>query len=227
MSARTGEQVPEARQPVARGGETSQTLDRGLRLLHLVADAPGGLTVTEAANRLGIGRAAVYRLVGALAGHGMLRRDSDGRLRLGAGVLHLARRAQPLLAEGALPALRDLAELAGATAHLTVVEGGEGVALAVVEPSWTSFHVAYRTGARHPLERGAAGRAILAGRAGAAGPVATSGELQAGAYGVAAPVLGVPGLEASVGVVALAPLDVETVGARVLAAATAIAEALG
>ncbi|MFG1916438.1 IclR family transcriptional regulator [Micromonospora sp. NPDC048898] len=209
-----------------RAGETSQTLDRGLRLLHLVADAPGGLTVTEAANRLGIGRAAVYRLVGPLTGHGMLRRDSDGRLRLGAGLLHLARRAQPLLAEGALPALRRLAEKAGATAHLTVVEGGEGVALAVVEPSWTSFHVAYRTGARHPLDRGAAGRAILAGRAGMTDPISSSGELQAGAYGVAAPVLGVPGLEASVGVVALAPLDVDTIGPQVLAAATAITTAL-
>ncbi|MEU8260893.1 helix-turn-helix domain-containing protein [Micromonospora sp. NPDC048999] len=210
----------------ARTGETAQTLDRGLRLLHLVADAPGGLTVTEAANRLGVGRAAVYRLVGALTDHGMLRRDGTGRLRLGAGVLHLARRAQPLLAEGALPALRRLAEQAGATAHLTVVEGGEGVALAVVEPSWTSFHVAYRTGSRHPLERGAAGRAILAGRAGVAGPVSTRGELQSGAYGVAAPVLGVPGLEASVGVVSLAPLDVEVVGAQVAAAAAAITTAL-
>ncbi|GAA2718263.1 IclR family transcriptional regulator [Micromonospora olivasterospora] len=210
----------------ARAGETAQTLDRGLRLLHLVADAPGGLTVTEAAHRLGIGRAAVYRLAGALSGHGMVRRDADGRLRLGAGVLHLARRAQPLLAEGALPALRRLAEQAGATAHLTVVEGGEGVALAVVEPSWTSFHVAYRTGTRHPLERGAAGRAILAGRAGSGGPVNTTGELQPGAYGVAAPVLGVPGLEASVGVVALAPLDVAQVGALVTAAATDIATAL-
>nr|WP_212808761.1 helix-turn-helix domain-containing protein [Micromonospora endophytica] len=206
--------------------ETAQTLDRGLRLLHLVAETPGGLTVTEAATRLGIGRAAVYRLVAPLAEHGLLRRDTAGRLRLGAGVLQLARQAQPLLAEGALPALRRLAEQAGATAHLTVVEGGEGVALAVVEPSWTSFHVAYRTGARHPLERGAAGQAILAGRTGAAGPVNTVGELQPGAYGVAAPVLGVPGLEASVGVVALAPLDAETVGAQVLAAATAIATAL-
>ncbi|MFV2099571.1 IclR family transcriptional regulator [Micromonospora sp. LOL_024] len=212
--------------PAAPGGEASQTLDRGLRLLRLVAEAPGGLTVTEAANRLGIGRAAVYRLVGPLVGHGMLRRDADGRLRLGTGVLHLARRAQPLLADGALPALRRLAEQAGATAHLTVVEGGEGVALAVVEPSWTSFHVAYRTGARHPLERGAAGRAILAGRSGQSGPVSTVGELQTGAYGVAAPVCGVPGLEASVGVIALAPLDAEAVGAQVLAAATAIAEDL-
>ncbi|WBC12808.1 helix-turn-helix domain-containing protein [Micromonospora sp. WMMA1998] len=210
----------------ARPGETAQTLDRGLRLLHLVADAPGGLTVTEAAQRLGIGRAAVYRLVGALTGHGMLRRDGEGRLRIGVGVLHLARRAQPLLAEGALPALRRLAERTGATAHLTVVEGGEGVALAVVEPSWTAFHVAYRTGSRHPLERGAAGRAVLAGRAGEPGPVSTNGELQSGAYGVAAPVLGVPGLEGSVGVVSLTPLDVTEVGAQVTAAAEAVATAL-
>ncbi|PWR12054.1 IclR family transcriptional regulator, partial [Micromonospora sicca] len=61
----------------------------------------------------------------------------------------------------------------------------------------------------------------------AAGPVSTSGELQSGAYGVAAPVLGVPGLEASVGVVSLAPLDVEVVGPQVTTAATTIATALG
>lgn len=209
-----------------RAAETAQTLDRGLRLLHLVADAPDGLTVTEAAVRLGVGRAVIYRLVGALTQHGMVRRDPAGRLRLGAGVLHLARRAQPLLAEGALPALRRLAEQAGATAHLTVVEGGEAVAIAVVEPSWTSFHVAYRTGYRHPLDRGAAGQAILAGRAGQPDPVATSGELQPGAYGVAAPILGVPGLEASVGVVAFAPLAVGGVGEQIRTAAQAIGQAL-
>lgn len=204
----------------------AQTLDRGLRLLHLVAEAPDGLTVTEAAARLGVGRAVVYRLVGALTAHGMVRRDGGGRLRLGVGLLHLARRAQPLLADAALPALRRLAEQVGATAHLTVAEEGEAVAVAVVEPSWTAFHVAYRTGSRHPLERGAAGRAILAGRAGETGPLATTGELQPGAYGVAAPVLGVEGLEASVGVVALAPLDTGAVGPQVLAAASTVAEAL-
>ncbi|MEH1130431.1 IclR family transcriptional regulator [Micromonospora sp. CPCC 206061] len=209
-----------------RPAETAQTLDRGLRLLHLVADAPGGLTVTEAAARLGVGRAVVYRLVGALAEHGMVRRDSRGRLRLGAGVLHLARRAQPLLADAALPTLRGLAERIGATAHLTVAEGTEAVAVAVVEPSWTAFHVAYRAGSRHPLDRGAAGRAILAGRRGVAAPVATSGELQPGAHGVAAPVLGVEGLEASVGVVAMSALDVATVGPLVRAAADEVAVAL-
>jgi len=210
----------------ARPAETAQTLDRGLRLLHLVADMPGGLTVTEAASRLGVGRTVVYRLVGTLSEHGLIRRDAEGRLRLGAGLLHLARRAQPLIADAALPPLRRLAEQVGATAHLTIADGAEAVALVVVEPSWTAFHVAYRTGSRHPLERGAAGQAILAGRRGDTTPIATAGELQPGAYGVAAPVLGVDGVEASVGVVALAPLDTATVAPQVLATATAVAQAL-
>ena len=50
----------------------------------------------------------------------------------------------------------------GCTAHLTIADGDEALALAVIEPSWTDFHVSYRVGARHPLDRGAAGRAILA-----------------------------------------------------------------
>jgi DNA-binding IclR family transcriptional regulator len=206
--------------------ETAQTLDRGLRLLHLVADTPAGVTVTEAANHLGVGRAVVYRLAGSLIAHGFVRRDRGGRLRLGAGLLQLARRAQPLVADAALPALRRLAEDIGATTHLTVAEGSEGVALVVVEPTWTQFHVAYRTGSRHPLDRGAAGRAILAGRRGDDDAVASEGELQPGAHGVAAPVLGVEGLEASVGVVALAPLDLAVVGPRVTATAGAVARAL-
>jgi DNA-binding IclR family transcriptional regulator len=132
-----------------------------------------------------------------------------------------------LVADAALPGLRRLAEHVGATAHLTVAEGGEAVALLVVEPSWTQFHVAYRAGSRHPLDRGAAGRAIIAGRQGSAGHVVSEGELQPGAHGVAAPVIGVEGLEASVGVVALSPLDVDQVGPLVVAAAATLARALG
>jgi hypothetical protein len=206
--------------------ETAQTLDRGLRLLHLVAEAPAGLTVSEAAARLGVARAVIYRLAGTLVAHGLLRRDAAGRLRLGAGVLHLARRAQPLVAEAALPALRRLAEQVGATAHLTIAEGHEAVALAVVEPSWTQFHVAYRTGSRHPLDRGAAGRAILAGRQGRWEYVTSAGELQPGAHGIAAGIPGPDGLDASVGVVTLGPLDPQVVGPTVVAAAAELARAL-
>jgi DNA-binding IclR family transcriptional regulator len=214
------------------GAETSQTLDRGLRVLRLLAESSSGLTVTELATRLGVNRTVVYRLLATLEQHGLARRASDGRARLGLGVLQLSRRVQPLLRDAALPSLRRLAEDVGATAHLTVVDSGEALAVAVVEPSWTDYHVAYRVGSRHPLDRGAAGRAILAARAtiGGAPPdppyLLSEGELQPGAHGVAAPLLGVPGVEASVGVVALGELEEATVGSHVVATAAEIAAAL-
>ena len=46
--------------------ETAQTLDRGLRVLTILAATPGGLTVTEISTRLEINRTVVYRLVSTL-----------------------------------------------------------------------------------------------------------------------------------------------------------------
>jgi len=225
---------------MSSGRETSQTLDRGLRMLEVLA---GGeeLSVSDLAGRLGVSRPAVYRLSATLEQHGLVVRLDSGRLRLGLGVLALARAVTPRLAKVAIPLLRHLAEETGATAHLTVAEVGSGsvsgltpgseeaVAVAVVEPSHTAIHVAYRVGSRHRLDRGAAGRAILAARRGdGASYVVTEGELQSGAIGIAAPVLGVAGLEASVGLVAIgASLDRQRAGPRVVATAAALTAALG
>ncbi|MDF1606464.1 helix-turn-helix domain-containing protein [Nocardioides sp. YIM 152315] len=211
--------------------EISQTLDRGLRVLDaLVAAAPDGLTITELAARLDVNRTIVHRLVGTLARHALVRRDASGRLRIGLGALRIASAVRPLLREVATPVLRRLAEEVGATAHLTIAEGEEAHALVVVEPTWTDFHVGYRVGSRHPLGQGAAGRAILLGRSGdgdATPYVLTLGELQTGARGMAAPVRGVPGLEASVGVVTLdTGLDEGAVGPEVQRAAAEVSARL-
>ena len=211
--------------------ETSQTLDRGLKVLAVLAATPNGFTVTELASAVGVNRTVVYRLVTTLEQHGLARRDAAGRLHVGLGVLTLARGLQPVLRQLATPVLRALAEDLGATAHLTLADGGEALAIAVVEPSWTDFHVAYRVGARHPLQVGAAGRAILLGRGSADGTkadrfVQTAGELQPGARGLASPVLGVDGLEASVGIVTLGDLDATVAGPRVTAAADEVAARL-
>lgn len=207
--------------------ETSQTLDRGLRVLKVLAECPEGLTVTEIAGRLAVNRTVVYRLISTLEQHGLVRRDARGRLYVGLGVLHLASAVQPLLRDLAVPVLRSLAEAIGSTAHLTVADGDEALALAVVEPTWTDFHVAYRIGSRHPLTQGAAGKAIrLTDPAGPAFAV-TSGELQSGAYGLAAPVRGVEGLAASIGIVTLdGAIDESVVAPRVIAAAEEIAARL-
>jgi DNA-binding IclR family transcriptional regulator len=207
--------------------ETAQTLDRGLRVLSILAATPGGLTVTEISTRLDINRTVIYRLVSTLEQHALIRRDGRGRVHVGLGVLQLASGVQPVLRDLAIPILRTLAEEVGCTAHLTVADGDEALALAVVEPSWTDFHVAYRVGSRHQLRRGAAGKAILLGREDDPAPYAvTSGELQTGASGLAAPVHGVEGLDASVGIVTLGELDVEALGPKVAAAADEVARAL-
>ena len=211
--------------------ETSQTLDRGLQVLEAVAGAPDGLTVTELAATLGIGRTVVYRLVVTLEQHAFLRRSADGRCRLGLGVLAMGRQVQPVVRDTAVPALRLLADAVNATAILTVVDGQEAQAAVVVEPSRSDVHVASRPGSRQPLENSAAGRAILAARTTVGRPldppwVVATGDGPQGAYGIAVPVLGVPGLEASVGVLALRELNESDVGPRVARAAGEIARAL-
>ena len=207
--------------------ETSQTLDRGLRVLKELSDSPEGLTVTELSGRLDVNRTVVHRLVSTLEQHGLVRRDARSRLFVGLGVLHLASGVQPLLRDLAMPVLRRLAESIGSTAHLTVADGDEALALAVVEPTWTDFHVAYRVGARHPLSQGAAGKAIALLDAGGPAYAVTSGELESGARGLAAPVLGVEGLRASVGVVTLdGAIDEDAVAPQVVAAAREVAERL-
>lgn len=211
--------------------ETVQTLDRGLRLLDALATTPNGRTVGELAVDLEISRPVVYRLVATLERHRLVRRDAEGLVRLGFGLLELARDVAPHLRSLAQGPLRALSEDVGATAHLTVVDAGEALAVAVAEPRRTDMHVAYREGTRHALGLGAAGQAILLARRGAEPArarrwVATAGELQPGATGVAAPIIGVTGLEASVGVVALGALDVDRVGPRVAEAAGQIAAAV-
>lgn len=208
--------------------ESSQTLDRGLRVLRALAGAPAGLTVTELAAQVGVNRTVVYRLVTTLESHSLARRDTGGRLHVGLGVLALSQGILPVLRERAAPVLRRLAEDLGATAHLTVADGAEALAIAVIEPTWTEFHVAYRVGSRHSLDRGAAGRAIRLAWEDEPGEeyVETVAELQSGARGVAAPVLGVEGIDASVGIVTLGEVDGDAAGRRVVAAAAELASRL-
>ena len=183
--------------------------------------------MTELAAALGVNRTVVYRLVTTLERRSLVRRDGHGHLHVGLGILHLAAAVHPVLRDLALPVLRELAEEVGATAHLTVAEGDERWRWPVVEPSWTDFHVAYRVGRgtrspAAPRARRSCSAAPTTRRRG----LVTTGELQSGAWGLAAPVSRVEGLEASVGVICLEEIDEQHWGPRVVEAAARLAAGL-
>ncbi|NLU64365.1 helix-turn-helix domain-containing protein [Rhodococcus sp. HNM0563] len=222
---------------------TLQTLDRGLRALEIISQRPGGISIAELAAELDVARAISYRIVATLEAHSLVARTEDGRIRLSAGTAILGLRFHPRLREVAQPLLRELAQQTSATAFLSMLEGDECVVIAVAEPDSGILRVGYRLGTRHPVSRGAAGIAILAGRPAADsdtdqvrqarrdGFSITAGELEHGAVGVAAGV-GTPldhdglGFESSVGVVAIEGLDTDIAAAAVVKIAARIAALL-
>ena len=66
-------------------GEISQTLDRGLRVLDVLAASPDGLTMTELAARMEVNRTIVHRLVATLETRALVRREGDLRQALDGG----------------------------------------------------------------------------------------------------------------------------------------------
>ncbi len=217
----------------------SKTLDRGLSVLDTLAAARDGLNISAIAACLGIHRTSAYRLLGTLRERRLVSVSADGRYHLGVRLLELAANVAADLRSLAVPELGRLANAIGATAFLAVLDGADAVAVSVIEPRRTRLHVAYRVGSRHPADLGADGLAILAGRprsegeraaitaARAAGYASSAGELQAGAYGIAAPVIRRDRpAEASVGVVAMYALDAAAVAPRVIETARCVGRAL-
>ena len=209
--------------------ETSQTLDRGLRVLEVLAEHPEGLTVTELSQKLGVGRTVAYRLVVTLEAHSLLRRSTDGKCRLGLGLLALARVIQPLVREASGPALRMLAEALGCTAYLMIADANDGLVALVSEPNRSEMHVSMRIGARSPLEGSAGGRAILAARTAAGRPLDPPwvvANLEGGTHGLAVPLTAIAGLEASVGVISSREFAEAEFGARITRTAQEISRML-
>src|SRR6476661_6067788 len=175
----------------------AHTLDRGLQALEMVAAAPGGMTMQEVADRLEVHRTIAHRLLGTLADHHLIARGPDNRFRAGGGLTALASGVQGALRDTAAPIMRELADELESTVALLIREGDEVVAIAVASPTKAAYHLAFRTGSRHPLGRGSAGIALLSAlparpderpevtRARAQGFSVSKGEVEPGAHGLA------------------------------------------
>ncbi|WP_405464444.1 IclR family transcriptional regulator [Streptomyces jietaisiensis] len=103
----------------------SQTVDRALSILPLLAEGPADLG--GVAERLGVHKSTALRLLRTLHEHGLVYRQSDQRYRLGARLFALAQEAMENLdiREIAHPHLVALNEECGHTVHLAVHEENE------------------------------------------------------------------------------------------------------
>lgn len=231
-------QAPSRPDDSREGG--SKTLDNGIGLLQALARHPDGLTVTALARECGVHRTVAYRLLRSLTRAQLVEQRRDGTYVLGLGVLEMAGSVRATLQDAAAAPLRQLADDAHATAFLAVRQGDDVVSVSVVEPAVTGVHVSYRVGQRHPADVGADGMALLAGEPPVDGEradvtqgreqgyVVSQGEIERGAWGLAAPVTSRAGTTvASVGVVALRALPEGQVAPLVTATARTIGQRVG
>ncbi|UNO40180.1 IclR family transcriptional regulator [Streptomyces sp. MST-110588] len=111
----------------------SQTVDRALSILPLLAEGPANLE--QVAGRLGVHKSTALRLLRTLHAHGIVYRQADQRYRLGARLFALAQEAVENLdvREIAHPHLVELNEQCGHTVHLAVYEENEVLYIDKVE----------------------------------------------------------------------------------------------
>lgn len=183
-------------------GARSQTLDRGIRLLELLAGSVRPMTIAQLVEATGLHRSIIYRLLRTLEDRRLVSRDLGDTYRLGYGLVALT---SGLVHDMSSVATFDLQQLADATdlaAFVVVREGDEAMTLVVVEPTAPGSMFSLRIGYRHPVDQGAPGTALLALTPPSAqdsaavrqvrerGWASSSGEVMDGVHSVAAPLHG-------------------------------------
>src|SRR2546427_414731 len=147
----------------------SQSLDRALTLMDALAEGPQ--TLDQLAERVGVHKSTVLRLLRTLEAPRFVQRDGIRFYRLGTALFDLAHRALEdrdvrRLVE---PALRELNAATGHTVHLASYEGGEVIYIDKYE-SRHNVRMYSRIGKRAPLHCTAVAKALVAALPEAARP---------------------------------------------------------
>jgi DNA-binding IclR family transcriptional regulator len=139
----------------------SQTVDRALSILPLLAQGPADLG--QVAHRLDVHKSTALRLLRTLHEHGLVHRQQDQRYRLGARLFALAQEAIENLdvREIAHPYLVGLNEQIGHTVHLAVYEEGEVLYIDKVESRYP-VRMYSRIGKPVPITVAAVAKLLLA-----------------------------------------------------------------
>ncbi|MCL6598692.1 MAG: IclR family transcriptional regulator [Alicyclobacillus macrosporangiidus] len=143
---------------------TVKSVDKAFWLLEVVSDHPDGIAITELANRVGMYKSTVHRLLSTMMRRGYIEQDpKTGRYKLGYTVLDLGMKLLSSidLRREALPYLQELAHLSNEVVHLALLDRGEVVYIDKVE-SANTIRMHSRVGTRVPVHATGLGKAILA-----------------------------------------------------------------
>jgi IclR family acetate operon transcriptional repressor len=140
-----------------------QALDRGLKILAVVADGDA-LSLSEIAARSSIAASTAYRMLTTLAAHGMVEFDGQAQLwsvgvetyRMGSAFLRRRK-----LVDRARAIMQELMEATGETANLGVAEDDCVVFVSQVE-THQAIRAFFRPGTRSPFHASGIGKAVLA-----------------------------------------------------------------
>ncbi|MBS1673411.1 MAG: IclR family transcriptional regulator [Actinobacteria bacterium] len=139
----------------------NQTVTRALDLLIALQD--GARALDECAERLGVHKSTVLRLLQTLEAQRFVTHDAQHRYRLGSRLFELsgAALAQRDVRETARPHLERLNEQTGQTVHLAAYESGDVVYIDKLEAR-TGIRMYSRVGLRAPLHATAVAKVLLA-----------------------------------------------------------------
>lgn len=180
----TDRRAPRTASPAATAG-TPRSSDRVLALLQVIVAADRDLSLTEAAERVGLAASTTTRQLASLEAAGLVERHDTG-YRVGPTMVRLSHR---VVGRSPLPRLaRSLLE---DLAH----ETGESAYLAVVHDDQTAIYVAAAEGTHHLRHAGWQGRTVprdgtAVGQALVGRSAVGHDTVEAGVTGVSAPVHG-------------------------------------
>jgi DNA-binding IclR family transcriptional regulator len=135
---------------------------RAAQVLRALDAGPGGLSLAQLAERVGLPRSTVHRIVASLAAEGLISAtSSNGRVRLGPEFLRLAEASRRERWQELRPHMQDIFDALDDTVECAVLDGDE---LRFVDqiPATYGLRAVSEVGSTAPLHCTANGKALLA-----------------------------------------------------------------
>jgi len=143
----------------------SNSVDRALSMMELVAENANGMTNSDLSRKLQIPKSSASYILRVLEQRDYLRRDSNGRYRLGLKLLSLTEGAMTHLdvREAAGPALADFLKKSKLPeVHLAVLDNGRAVYIEKLENEESFIRMDIWVGHRLPIHTTAIGKVLVA-----------------------------------------------------------------